>query len=242
MNAKQQFHVTGMTCGTCETKVKSALLSIPEVIVAEVSAGNESVVITAQKPLPVNVVKEAIAKAGSRYQVRAVNERNSYSQIGQWFSAYKPVLLIFAYLIALTVTFEILDESFDMQRWMRNFMGGFFIAFSFFKLLNLSSFSNAYATYDLVAGKFKSWGYIYPFIELSLGFAYLINLNLVLVNSVTFVVMSVSLAGVIKSVAGGKRIQCACLGTVFNLPMSSITIIEDGLMVLMSLVMLAGVS
>jgi hypothetical protein len=35
-----------------------------------------------------------------------------------------------------------------------------------------------------------------------------------------------------------RKIRCACLGAVFNLPMSTITIIEDGLMILMSLTML----
>jgi hypothetical protein len=31
-----------------------------------------------------------------------------------------------------------------------------------------------------------------------------------------------------------KKIQCACLGAVFNLPMSTVTIIEDALMIAMS--------
>ncbi|OYW82093.1 MAG: heavy metal transporter, partial [Sphingobacteriia bacterium 32-37-4] len=35
-----------------------------------------------------------------------------------------------------------------------------------------------------------------------------------------------------------KKIQCACLGDVFNLPMSTVTIIEDALMIGMSAVML----
>jgi hypothetical protein len=35
-----------------------------------------------------------------------------------------------------------------------------------------------------------------------------------------------------------KKIRCACVGAVFNLPMSSITIIEDLLMVGMSEIML----
>ena len=30
-------------------------------------------------------------------------------------------------------------------------MGGFFVAFSFFKLLNLPAFADAYATYDVAA-------------------------------------------------------------------------------------------
>lgn len=52
-------------------------------------------------------------------------------------------------------------------------------------------------------------------------------------NLITLALMSVSIIGVLQS-----KIQCACLGAVFNLPMSTVTIIEDGLMITMSLAML----
>jgi hypothetical protein len=54
---------------------------------------------------------------------------------------------------------------------------------------------------------------------------------------ITAVVMFVSLVGVIRSVINKSEIQCACLGTVFNLPMSYVTIIEDGIMLVMALLM-----
>ena len=50
--------------------------------------------------------------------------------------------------------------------------------------------------------------------------------------------MFVGLIGVSKSVIQKSKIQCACLGTVFNLPMSYITIIENGIMLSMALFML----
>jgi hypothetical protein len=39
-------------------------------------------------------------------------------------------------------------------------------------------------------------------------------------------------------VASKTKIQCACLGTVFQLPMSTVTIVEDVGMVLMAAFML----
>jgi hypothetical protein len=44
--------------------------------------------------------------------------------------------------------------------------------------------------------------------------------------------------GVSRSVIQKTNIQCACLGTVFNLPMSYVTIIENGIMLIMALFML----
>ena len=89
-----------------------------------------------------------------------------------------------------------------------------------------------------IAKQFRSWGYIYAFIELGLGIAYAINFNPIITNAVTSVVMTISIVGVLQSVLNKRKIQCACLGAVFNLPMSTVTIIEDAFMIVMSVLML----
>ena len=88
--------------------------------------------------------------------------------------------------------------------------------------------------YDVVAKKFSFWAYSYAFVEVGLGISYLLNYNPLVTNACTFVVMSISIIGVLQSVFDNKKIQCACLGAVFNLPMSTVTIIEDALMIVMS--------
>jgi len=119
-------------------------------------------------------------------------------------------------------------------------MGGFFLTFSFFKLLNLQGFVDAYQTYDVIARPVRAYGYVYPFIELGLGVAYLVRLAPVVTNLVTLVVMLVGVVGVTQALLQKRRIQCACLGTVFNLPMTKVTFVEDALMAGMALVMLVG--
>jgi hypothetical protein len=52
--------------------------------------------------------------------------------------------------------------------------------------------------------------------------------------------MGVSIIGVLQSVLNKRAIRCACLGAIFNLPMSTVTIVEDGLMIAMSGVVLLG--
>jgi hypothetical protein len=122
---------------------------------------------------------------------------------------------------------------------MNTFMAGFFIVFSFFKMLDLPNFASSYSSYDIIAKKWNGYGFVYPFIELTLGALYLLQLFPVQTNIATIIVMGISSIGVIQSVMQKRTIQCACLGTVFNLPMSTITIIEDLLMVLMAVIMLA---
>jgi hypothetical protein len=121
---------------------------------------------------------------------------------------------------------------------MRYFMAGFFIVFAFFKLLDIRAFAVAYAGYDLLAARWHSWGLIYPFVELALGIAYLAHWNPMFTHWATIVIMGFSAIGVIRAVMNKTKIQCACLGTVFKLPMSTVTIVEDVGMVLMAVAML----
>jgi hypothetical protein len=138
----------------------------------------------------------------------------------------------------VTVLIQLKNENFTWMQAMQYFMAGFFLVFSFFKLLNLKGFAESYVMYDVLAKRIPVWAYIYAFVELGLGIAYLINFNPFITNSITFIVMSISIVGVLQSVLNKKKIQCACLGAVFNLPMSTVTIIEDALMIAMSGIMI----
>ena len=92
--------------------------------------------------------------------------------------------------------------------------------------------------YDLLAARWRGWGYVYPFVELGLGILYLTNLAPAFTNWTTVLVLGFSSLGVIKSNLEKRQIRCACLGDVFNLPMSTVTIVEDVTMVLMAAWML----
>jgi hypothetical protein len=158
-----------------------------------------------------------------------------------FLSVYRPLLLIVIYLIAGSLFIQIGiggPHAVGAMETMRYFMAGFFLVFSFFKLLDIQAFATAYARYDLLAMRWPSWGLIYPFLELALGVAYLTNFNPLLTFWLTIGIMGFSAIGVIQVVASKTQIQCACLGTVFKLPMSTVTIIEDVGMVLMAATML----
>jgi len=237
------YQITGMTCSSCELKVKTALESINGVISAIVSKDNSTVQLETALPIPVGIVKDKVASLGDKYSFSELAAAPSQpisdtEDTVSWIDTYKPVLLIFGYLMAVTLLIQGLSGSFDLSTWMRHFMGGFFLVFSFFKLLNIKGFADSYAMYDIIAMRFKGWGYIYAFLELGLGLAFIANFQPFITAAVMVVVMTVSIIGVLQSVANKRKIKCACLGDVFNLPMSTITIIEDGLMIAMGIMMM----
>lgn len=229
------YKVTGMTCGSCEAKVKSSLLMLPNVTEVEVSKEKQSATITMDKHIALSTFQNALDK---KYSITATEHNETAEQAKNWFSTYKPILIIFVYISTISIITATHQNTFHWMQAMNVFMAGFFLTFSFFKMLDLKGFAESYSMYDIVAKKVKAWGFIYAFIELGLGIAYATNFQPLITNIVTLVVMSISIIGVLQSVLNKRKIQCACLGAVFNLPMSTVTIIEDALMIAMSGVML----
>ncbi|RDC56832.1 heavy-metal-associated domain-containing protein [Pedobacter chinensis] len=232
------YQLTGMTCSSCENKVKNNLLVLPDVTAVEVSKDTHSATIIMNQHVALNALQQALGGSESKYQISATEHKEILEETKSWVETYKPILLIFGYVTAVSLLVSWQDNAVNFMVFMRIFMAGFFLTFSFFKLLNLKAFAESYAMYDIVAKKFNAWGYIYAFIELGLGLSFALNLSPVVVNWVTLIVMTVSVLGVLESVLNKKKIQCACLGAVFNLPMSTVTIVEDAIMIAMSAAML----
>lgn len=232
------YKITGMTCSSCEAKVKSNLLALPDVKNVEVSKETNTGVITMEKHIALTTLQIALGGNNSKYKIEPTEHNEGIEQAKSWLETYRPIILVFGYITGISLLIQLTKTNFNLMQWMSHFMAGFFLVFSFFKLLNLKGFSESYAMYDIVAKRWKSYGYLYAFIELGLGIAYLIGFNPFITNLVTLFVMGVSIIGVLQSVLNHKKIKCACLGAVFNLPMSTITIIEDALMIGMSATML----
>ncbi len=231
------YNITGMTCNGCVSKAKSALLKMGDITSADVQLPAPQATITMQKHIPVAVLQDALSKVSNYTITEADGGMHHAATTGEdasWLATYKPILIIGAYITGITLLPAGTRGGFTWESRMQNFMAGFFLVFSFFKLLNLKAFAESYAMYDVIAKRWQGWGYMYAFVELALGIAFLLKTNPFITNAVTFVVMSVSIIGVLQSVLNKRKIQCACLGAVFNLPMSTVTIIEDALMIAMS--------
>ena len=228
------YQIMGMHCMGCVNKVHQALVSHDYISEADVNLEKSRVKLNMTDLLQLQEIKSILKNVGE-YEVLELQDQTNTKK--SKLSTYKPLLLVigFVLLVSLLSSFK---TSFHLMNWMTNFMGGFFIAFSFFKFLDLNGFSNSFATYDIIAKKWKGYGKIYPFIELGLGVAYLLALQSAITNIICILILTASTIGVIKAVWSKKQIQCACLGTVFNLPMSTVTIIENFTMISMAIISL----
>ena len=240
---ENKYTITGMTCGGCIAKVKAQLETLPQIQNTTVQLHQPHAIIYSTSEIPETKLQEALHEKGN-YDIKKIEEVKPSIELDLpevKISTYKPLILIVTFIMGGSALSQYPFEAFSFPYFMRHFMAGFFIVFSFFKLLNLKGFSDSYAMYDIIAGKWKGWGTIYPFIELGLGIMYWVNFEPQITNWITVFVLGVSSIGVIKSNLDKKKIKCACLGDVFNLPMSTVTIIEDLLMVGMAVYMLISI-
>ena len=252
------YALTGLHCGACVNKVTQALAPLAagvevslrpmQVALIEATADFETLKVAVENAGKYVLMPHSepiqLSKMAPDQSVRAQNasphtaDENSASS---WLTTYSPLLLIVAYILGASLLVQIgIDGMAGVTTadTMRYFMAGFFLVFSFFKLLDIGAFADAYSAYDLLARRWHGWGMLYPFVELALGMAYLAHFNPLLTHWVTIIVMGFSAIGVIRAVASKTQIQCACLGTVFKLPMSTVTIVEDVGMVAMAAMML----
>lgn len=151
---------------------------------------------------------------------------------------FLPLLIIVAAIVVCTTLKSIYFHQWSISAVMRDFMGFFFLIFGLFKIINLKAFAKAYAEYDVISKQFFGYGYLYPFLELSLAIACLSNWNPLVTNLFTLILMLISAYGVFVELRKGRTIVCACLGVVFKLPMTWVTLSEDLLMAFMALIML----
>jgi hypothetical protein len=154
---------------------------------------------------------------------------------------YTPLLVVFGVIALVMIILGYRDSLLGIFSWhmlMMYFMAGMFLVFSTFKLLDLKGFKEGYMTYDLIARQFPLWGYIYPFVELTLGLLYLVGISTLGLNLFVFILMAINGLGVVIKLAKKEKFQCACLGTFLKVPLTKISLIEDFGMALMVLYMI----
>ncbi len=259
MHTEHTYPLSGLHCGKCVARVSDALRPFAhdvKVTLDPMQANLQGLHANAS----LAKLQAAVRSAGSydltentpsahiEYKQLAINSGAQLSaKPVSWLATYYPLLLILTFILGGSILVQLGQHAghgmglsaISGSETMRYFMAGFFLVFAFFKLLDIRAFADAYASYDLLAARWHGWGLAYPFIELALGIAYLAHVSPAFTHWATILIMGFSAIGVIRAVMKKSQIQCACLGTVFKLPMSTVTIVEDVGMVLMAAWMLS---
>ena len=224
-----------MTCMNCQKTVSDKINTLEDVLSVQVSLETGIAEIQSKNQL---TSREISVLLGSKYSAQksvSDSKRIKASKLKQ----LTPLFLIFIYLIVGTL-FLSYQLNANMERKMQIFMGMFFIVFSFFKFLDYEGFPNSFKRYDPLAKKIPAYAKLYPFLETVLGIAFLMEWYLPITILFTLIILSITTFGVLRVLTQKSQIDCACLGTTLKLPMTEATLIENGIMLTMAIILLVG--
>ena len=225
---KQIAHIEGMTCEGCVASVEHAIKQLPNVNDVTANLKTGTVEVHYQQYFDVNEIEAVLPPKYALVE----DITTAPSKAKQLY----PLGLIFLFLIGGTLIIHY--PTFVIRDVLPDFMGLFFVVFSFFKYLDLSGFQSSFLRYDPLAKAIPFYAWLYPFLELSLGVLFLMRLELQLALWLTVAILGITTIGVVKVLLSKKEIECACLGSVLKLPMTEATLIENALMIAMAIWML----
>ena len=141
--------------------------------------------------------------------------------------------LLFSFLLILVAIIV------SYYGYMLLFMGLVFFILSILKLIDIKGFVTLFRDYDIVAKHSPIYAYSYPFLELILGLCFLFRFLLLFASVVTIVIMTIGTISIAKKLATKKGKQCACLGAKIRVPLTRFTLVEDIIMGVMAIILLA---
>ena len=223
-----------MHCSACVNKIQTALSSVEGVYKVDVDLASKGATITgtAQPEVLIQAVKDVGYKPLVFDNPQENPKIETVSQIQELF----PLFLIFFYITVFSIIIN--RTNFQLDSFMYDFMGLFYIVFSFFKFLDYKNFPSTFSMYDPIAKIFPLYGWMYPFIETILGLFFLLRIQLFISLCVTITILGITTIGVTRSLMNKSNIQCACLGTALKLPMTKATFIENFIMIIMAVWMI----
>lgn len=240
------YKITGMTCGGCKASVEKKLSEVKDVksVTVDLEKGE------AEVEMNIHVSAETLQKAlPEKYTITEKIKKKNTPEIPSSnfimeepkskFQQLKPLFLIIFSITTASILLHYKDWSW--AEFMFDFMGLFYIVFSFFKMLDLKGFPDSFRMYDPLAKKIPLYAKVYPFIETALGLMFLMRYETTIALWISLVILGITTIGVTKTLLDKKSIRCACLGTALKLPMTEATFIENSIMIVMAILMLTNI-
>ena len=155
---KHTYNIQGMTCESCRKHVEESLNALSEVQNATVDLDKKEVSIEMERHIETSIFQQAI---DTKYTITEKSSKSSvfdsvtstHHDMGvaskSKLQQLQPLLLILGYIAVATVLLNFRRPNWDGA--MLDFMGLFFIVFSFFKILDLRGFPDSFKMYDPLA-------------------------------------------------------------------------------------------
>src|SRR6056300_447529 len=204
---KSILQISGMTCEGCKSSVEDKLGSLDGVDNVKVDLARGQAVIYSKNPVSLSLIKETLPP---KYIL--INEEDfnldTHGDLAIRESKIKQLKPLFIILVYIFIASILLNyKNWNSSNAMLDFMGLFYIIFSFFKILDIKGFSMSFRMYDPLAKQAPIYGYIYPFIEVLLGMMFLIRFEVNIALILTVIVLGITTIGVTQTLINKRSIK-----------------------------------
>ena len=151
---------------------------------------------------------------------------------------YKPIFIIAGAAAIGAIMLAATSHGMVAERLMGGFMGLFLLPLALLKLFDVEGFAASFARYDLLAKAWKPYGLVYPFAELAIALLFLSGLFAVVTNVAAIAIGTLGTIGIVQTLARGEQVRCACVGSAIDVPLGTVSIIENAGMAIMAALML----
>lgn len=144
---------------------------------------------------------------------------------------YLPVfyVYIFSILISLNIVFF---YDLNLRSAVLYFLGFFSLTFGCLKIFNLKSYLNSLLEYDFIVQRIKIYGYFFPVFEIIFGLLFILQIEILWVEYLCLSLFLLNTVVIANALEKRRHFTCACMGGLFNLPLSTVSLAESLTMVI----------
>ncbi len=227
---KKTYLIHNVTCAKCVASIEKILSPTIEAFTIVQSPG--LLKLSGQSVVTPETINHLLQDTKYR-----VEEANKVDIVFSYLKLFRPLIIMISLVIAFAA-FHWWLYDYDYHVAMETFMAGYFLLFGALKVANWKNFVVSYSKYDLLAKEIPGFAWLYPALEVGIGFVYYAGVWLTPVNVVVALLMLLKAYSVNEKLRQGDTTKCACLGGFFNVPITRVTFFEDILMAVMAILML----
>lgn len=235
--------LSGMHCEGCARKIDRALREVPGVTEVRIDVPSGQVRLETSSAITNLELRQAVCKAGA-FELIDGGQDASPARRAAAVSDTLPLLGVLACLAAFAIL-KNTPPAYSagwLHAVMLDYMAAFFLLLGGLKIVNVRGFAAMFEKYDPIASVVPQWGYVYPFVEVWMGLAYLLRTGVQIANVLVVILLGVGLIGIWRTLREHRGVACACLGGWFTVPVTWLTFAENASMVAMAAYMLVDTS
>lgn len=161
-------------------------------------------------------------------------KRSKFESIKENIVTFLPVfyVYIFSLLLSLNLVFFF---NLNTRSFYLYFLGFFSLTFGILKIINYKTYIESVLEYDFVAQRFKPYAYLFPIFEIIFGLLFIIHKEILYVEYFCILLFTLNIIVIANALEKKRDYSCACMGGLFNLPLSYVSLLESLTMVVGSL-------